>query len=357
MSLVVVRCPGCLGPSRVEADAIGQMVACPRCEVPFIAAEEIVPTVQPQARPRTAATRPSVAKTVAPARRRRQPPREETPPAASADKPKAPDPEHDPHLPHVAGLPVSVLVGLALLPFGIPLLWWAAPTITGKEATLSLAVPISLAIAASTLCLGVVYTIDWTGITRIKGVLMLVCLAYMSAAGLYFLKKDMLDRVRGFFEPKAIWTPVYSKDGKFRVRMPGAVEDTNAQPIPKVQMKDGKKATYVTDSADEYRYQVMAGTLEKPFAEPPDPAWYAEIGHHLEKSGRLTEHSDVKLVRGVPATGRQWVLQDGEIVRVVRVYVAEGRVYYLSVEGRKLSLDETEVDYFFQSFEIVKPIR
>ena len=48
MSLVVVRCPGCLGASRVTADALGQMVACPRCDVPFVAAEEVVPTVQPK---------------------------------------------------------------------------------------------------------------------------------------------------------------------------------------------------------------------------------------------------------------------------------------------------------------------
>ena len=91
---------------------------------------------------------------------------------------------------------MSVLVGLALLPFAIPLLWLVAPLITGQEAALSLAVPISLAVAASALCLGVVYTIDWTATTRIKGVLMLVGLAYLSSAGLYFLKKDMMDRVQ-----------------------------------------------------------------------------------------------------------------------------------------------------------------
>ena len=41
MSLAVVRCPACQGESRVAVDSLGHMVGCPRCEVPFIAEEEI----------------------------------------------------------------------------------------------------------------------------------------------------------------------------------------------------------------------------------------------------------------------------------------------------------------------------
>jgi hypothetical protein len=247
-------------------------------------------------------------------------------------------------------LPVSVLVGLALLPFGIPLLWWAAPTITGKEATLSLAVPVSLAIAASTLCLGVVYTIDWTGTTRIKGVLMLVCLAYLSAAGLYFLKKDMLDRLRGLFEPGTRWKWVQSDEG-FLVRMPAPIDDAKDSPIPRMRMT-GKKAMFLTESDDKYQYLAVAGAPEKPVPNQDPAALYDTIGKHLAVNGKITDDCDVKLFRtGHP--GHQWTVQIAGNVRVVQVYVDQGRVYYLSVEGRNLKLSDKEVEPFFKSFEIL----
>jgi hypothetical protein len=336
----------------VEADALGQMVACPRCQVPFIAAEEVIPTVQPKARSQAT----SAASPATHTRRRRRPSREKPVDVQPLpEEPKIPDPEHDPHLPPVAGLPVSVLVGLALLPFGIPLLWWAAPIITGKDATLSLAVPVSLAIAASALCLGVVYTIDWTASTRIKGVLMLVGLAYLSAAGLFFLKKDMMDRMRGFFGPETTWTRVHYPEGRFRVQLPGTVEEANDQPLPKVQMI-GKKATFLTDSDDKYQYLVMASIPEKP-APNPNAAWYDAIGDHLAKSGKIVEHRDVNLFRG-GHPGHQWTLQVEEGIRIVQVYVIDRRVYYLSVEGHNVTPTDEEIAVpFFKSFEILSSKR
>ena len=43
-----------------------------------------------------------------------------------------------------------------------------------------------------------IYTVDWTPTTRIKGVLMLVGLSYFTAFSLYFLKKEMVERVKRF---------------------------------------------------------------------------------------------------------------------------------------------------------------
>jgi hypothetical protein len=160
----------------VPPEALGQMVGCPRCQAPFVATPDDGPPAptrakRPPARPPAPPVRrdpdraeprprPAAAIPIAPPR---------TDPADGPPATEAPDPEHDPHTPVPGGLPFSVLVGFALMPFAIPLLWLLGPLVTGFEPALSPAVPVSLAIAAAALCLGVVYTIDWTAVTRIKG--------------------------------------------------------------------------------------------------------------------------------------------------------------------------------------------
>lgn len=354
MSLVVVRCPACLGASRVETDALGQMVACPRCQVPFVAAEEVVPTIQPI--PRSTPARPS---TVASQPRRRpnyreEPPEPElTPPPIEV--PTIPDPEHDPHLPPVAGLPVSVLVGLSLLPFAIPLLWWGAPIIIGQDAALSLAVPTSLAIAASALCLGVVYTIDWTASTRVKGVLMLVSLAYLSGAGLFFLKKDWIERLRDFGAQKATWLPTKSPEGRFQVNMPGIALKTEDQPLlPLVRMTVGMQVKYRPDAdMDAYGYLVASGRFGQ-LGKEADDDWFEAIGVNLVKENGPPVVQPLK-VKYQNYTGREWQFQiSDETYRFVRIFVIEGRVYYLSVEGRHLTATDEYAEYasrFFNSFQ------
>ena len=359
MSLAVVRCPACLGPSRVEPDAVGQMVACPRCQVPFVAAEE-VPVVQPRARSRNTAAlpRPASAVPVASPRRPRlqlPAPPVEPEPAPPADAPLIPDPEHDPHSPPPAGLPVSVLVGLALLPFGIPLLWWATPVLTGQVAALSLAVPISLAFSASTLCLGVVYTIDWTGTTRVKGVLMLVGLAYMSAAGLYFLKKDLVDRVHQFGGDSDPWVTVSSMEGNCRLRMPQPVSHPkDHQPLPGVEMIDVRSATHLqTRNGPIYRYCFAVSKQDAKLSKA-DGRWFNRIGEKLKgENGEPTSQHELHHRDKPDAPGRQWTFtREGEkAVRIVQVFVIKGRVYYLSAEGPHLTpTDENFAEPFFGKF-------
>ena len=360
--MAVVQCPACRGASRVSLEAIGQMVACPRCQTPFVA-EEDIPVVQPVARANPSAA-PAVP--VAPARRRRrlQPLEDEPEPPPRPTAPEVPDPEHDPHARPVAGLPVSVLVGLALLPFGIPLLWRVAPFLTRQEAQLSLAVPVCLAIAVSALCLGVVYTIDWTAATRIKGVLMLVGLSYLSAAGLFFLKKDLMDRVRAWGDDTERWRPmsVKSKDYHFDVSLRGQQSQKDLTPAPKPlplpSMKpDGNYTAFykVEDGPSEYRYFVAWGKgADKQFK--PDDEWFARVRDHLKANdpGVSVTEPDALNSPGPPGVGRQWTftLTDGT-VRVVRVYVVNGRVYYLSAEGLKLQPDDDDhVTPFFQSFRV-----
>jgi hypothetical protein len=366
MSLVVVRCPSCRGAARVSADAIGHMVGCPRCHTPFVAEEEI--PVVPVARlgaTKAPAARPAAAVPVAPPRRREAPPPEEPDSDVAPAEPVAfeiPDPEHDPHRPPIAGLPVSVLVGLALLPFGIPLLWLVAPLVTGQAAALSLAVPVSLATAAAALCLGVVYTIDWTATTRIKGVLMLVGLSYLSAAGLYFLKKDMMDRVQAWgADPTNRWTKVSvnTKEHHFEFKLRGHVWAGDAKPLlPSVTTEGNKLASYKSETDAEYRYSVAWGkTNDERFK--PDDAWFDRVRDQLAQNAPGAAIKELA-PPGEPgqeqSARRQWALTfaDGT-VRVVRVYAVRSRVYYLSAEGPRLEPDDEDlVTPFFTSFQVHK---
>jgi hypothetical protein len=242
-----------------------------------------------------------------------------------------------------------VLVGLSLLPFAIPLLWWAAPVVTGQKPALSLAVPVSLAFAARALGLGVVYTIDWTGKTRVKGVLMLVGLAYLTAAGLFFLKKDLVDRVRAWGAKKVSWQYASLDEGRFRVLMPGAPREAEEQPLlPVVRMAAARHVAYRAEEDEpECDYLAAFGNIGR--GVKADDDWFEAVGRALAKErGELLAKKSVT-ARTYP--GREWRFKKGDKSYFVRVFVVEGRVYYLSAEGERLDAGDDLVLRFFQSFE------
>ncbi|MDY3559524.1 hypothetical protein R5W23_000517 [Gemmata sp. JC673] len=359
MSLVV-RCPGCGGASRVDAGALGQMVGCPRCHLPFVAAEEApapisAPPPAParkSARANRAAPRATAAIPIAPPRERLN----GSPVAPQARQ--APDHEHDPVTKHATvGLPLSVMVGFALMPFAIPLLWLLGPTVTGFEAAVSIAVPAALAVAAAALCLGIVYTIDWTGTTRLKGVLILVGLAYLSAAGLYFLKPALVARLQTMFALPAVWFPITAEpNGEYYVKMPGAPTEVQVATVAGIEWKPGRgvdRETYTNNGPKTYRYRFAVSNAPQPQALAPDGAWFASFGRHLADStkGRIVRDEAKSTRDNLP--GREWELRlpDSETVRIVRVYVVQGRVYYLSVEGPDLAPGEKLSEFFLDSFE------
>src|SRR5689334_13817071 len=103
-----VRCPSCRNLSRVGADALGRTVACPHCGRPFPAAPD--PAFTPPVVRRAKRARPRV-----------------EPPA-----PAARDDSADLGLGGSHAGPSPALLGLVLLPLGIPLLWLAGPVLTGK---------------------------------------------------------------------------------------------------------------------------------------------------------------------------------------------------------------------------------
>jgi hypothetical protein len=364
--LVVVRCPGCRGASQVSTEAVGLLVECPRCHGQFTAVEEATPAVTPASRsqPRSRPTRAEPAS-------RAEVPRAE--PRGWAE-PVAPPPDHvDPRPARRRGrataepadhdsaasanrLPVSVLVGFALLPFAIPLLWLVAPVIMGQQPVLSLAAPSALAIAASALCLAVVYTVDWSPATRVKGVLMLVGLAYFAGLSLFYLKKDMLDRVKHFFGQEPEWKEFRPPDGSYRAEMP---RNTNANPVPD-QPVPGWKLTCYRGSQVSFSgaYTFVVGSGQDPQPNVPEDAdvWFDEVGKALHNGDRV--QSVKREHQGFP--GREWRKeirrQNGvPIVRIVQVYRIKGLVYYLCAEGPNIVADEEPTRQFFDSFQAKLP--
>jgi hypothetical protein len=348
---VVVRCPSCQGPSRVDREAVGLLVACPRCSSPFVAVEESPPPPPPR-RP----DRPAAPPTDRPVRRRR--PRAEPVPPPTV----APDPDpFDPHAPPPGGLPLSVMIGLALLPFVVPLLWLLAPLVLGQDPVLSPAAPVALAVAASALCLAVVYTVDWSPATRLKGVLMLVGLSYFAGVSLYFLKKEAVDRVKQVFGPDTEWADFTQNLGHYKVQMPGQVTPADVKPLggPPRWPLECYKASRSDPRAGRVVYVV--GTGRDPHGEEVAEAeWFAEARARAvqEARGRLVAEREIKNRETYP--GREWRIElpGGKTVRVVRVFRGNGRTYYQSLEGRGTPeelADDRDNQPFFESFWIRDP--
>ncbi len=345
MGLAVVRCPACRGASHVDAAALGLTVQCPRCDVAFVAVEEAEVVVP---------TRPSRNPTLTPPeppRPRRRPLRYEPEPE-QVDEPK-PSEDYDPHR-HPAGpLPASVLIGLALLPFAIPVLWLLGPVLIGEPPVLSVATAVALAVAASALCLAVIYTIDWTPGTRIKGVLMLVALAYFAAVSLYFIKKEMVDQVKKMTgtEEGLSWNVFNQrKEGDYQVKMPGRpdrIKDQHQQPIPSLNLIC-YKSLHQPPILGSYTFVV--GSVKLP-ARATDPmpgtdAWFDRIiGEIVDHSGgQLHAEFDPQSNSGWPTgprdrnpTPRRWQRQgfsSGSRVRHSRLRLLPVRTGAGNASGR-----------------------
>lgn len=333
-SLVTVRCPACRGQSRVDAASLQLLVQCPRCDETFVALEE--------AELVAASRRNSI---VAP---RRVP--ELSLPGQGKSAPVQ-EPDHDPHRNPPGSLPPSVMIGLALLPFAIPILWMIAPAVLGQEPMLSWAVPLALAVTTSILCLAVIYTIDWSPATRVKGVLMMVGLAYFAAVNLYFLKKQMVDDVKKFFGTDGNWVRFTRGDG-YQVKMPGEPTQIDEQPLRPLAQLTCYKSTYRAPFIGPYDFIAGSG---RPQMNPNGPApgtdvWYDRVCDQIvDRGGQLEGKPDPVTHQDFP--GRQLVIDLGAgHVRVVRVFFIKGRAYYLCVEGPGLTAENELVAEFFDSF-------
>ncbi len=356
--LLVVRCPACRGASRVEEPALGSMVQCPRCQGTFTAIEEaelIAPGSASACRNPTPPTpAPSTPASASPRLRRRL---ESllTPPvlAPEAPKPPAAEPDFDPHREPQGALPASVLIGLALLPFAIPICWLIVPAVTGQPPMLSIATPLALAVSVSILCLAVIYTVDWTPATRVKGVLTLVGLSYFAGVSLYFLDKETVNRVRKFFggdQDGVIFRP---PGADYEVKLPHPPNSVPDKPLGLASLAC-YHAIHQGLFGQRYIFVVGSGAPGQGNANDPAPGtddWFDKATDDIvdRATGQLIKSWTVKQQDVFP--GRELEIKlAGGWVRVVRIFVIKNKVYYLSVEGPGIAHGDDFTTNFFDSF-------
>ncbi|HSQ54231.1 MAG TPA: MJ0042-type zinc finger domain-containing protein [Gemmata sp.] len=378
--LVVIRCPRCRAASRVEETDLGKTVQCPACADTFAAIEEAeVVAARPKSplRPHSAKADglsasilhldPSAAPSSRPPRTSRirhlfEPTLpttekdEEKKSRAEADTHK----EFDPHDGNAASLPATVLVGLALLPFLIPILWMIAPSVLGREPVLSLGSGLALAVSTSAMCLAVIYTVDWRPSTRIRGVLLLVVLSYIAGIGLFVVKKDVVDRVRRFFGFSPGWSQFSPALGGYQVRVPGI-----ALPVPPNTPQPLGAANLACHQATEEGlmgdnvFVIGSGTLKPGNANDPAPGtdqWFDKLVADIadRAAGTVLNSSSIKNRDAVPGRLIELQLGNGGPVRIVQVFYldAKKRVYYASAEGHGMNSDDHSAMRFFDSFLI-----
>jgi hypothetical protein len=347
---LVVRCPGCRGASQVDAAARGFTVQCPLCGETFIALPEaaLVSSRRPERK-----TNKQVST------RSREEPESQQSLETDRQRPTIED-DHDPHRHPPGGLPASVLMGLALLPLAIPVLWMIVPVLFGHTPLLSVAVPLAIAASASILSLAVIYTIDWSPQVRVKGVLILVGLAYFFAVSLYFLKPEMVEWVKTFFGHPKRWIH-FSHPSAPRIHgvlLPDLPQKSDEQPVPGMNL-DCYKLIHI-DPTGKYEFVVAVDMPPPQKAKGGDTelgsdTWYdstidrivASVGGHRDPEvpeAKLSEPAG----RGVGIK-----LPDDKTIRIVRLYVDRGRVYYLSIEGADLTSEDEYVRKFFNSFHFI----
>lgn len=324
-----VRCPYCDELSRVPAAAIGQYVSCPNCRRPFAAVAEELPPDPPARRP---------VPTVYPAKK----PVPVVHPAPGWDEYDVSEPA-----PHKG--PRSVLYGLALLPFVIPLLWELGPVVAGKEAIFTRALPMAIAVSSAGLCLGVVLAADWSFATRVKAIVSIVFVMHFLAAFLYFLKPEWVEVLRrqvakGRDQGWQTFTP---PDHKYTVRVPG---DLHADDRP--LLKEWTLTGYRSDGQDmQAAYFVAYGRQPKELDNQPEEKFFEAAKKAAEAGGTVTAEKDVRLAGG---PGREFVLAlpDKHTRRVVRVYRHGQSAFVAAVEDAFLTPDARDVKYFFDHLEL-----
>lgn len=339
-----VRCPRCRNLSRVGAEALGQTVACPHCARPFTAAPE--PVISPPQ-----------------ARRSIQPP---TPsPFVDDDIPTVHPTHHAANAPTAS--PSPGLIGLVLVPFGIPLLWLMGPLLTGKSPVFSFAAPVALAIGLSGLGLGVAFAQGWRVGTRVRAVLALILVGYFTGGFLYFMKKEWAESIRKGIGPSTRNWFEFSepREQAYKVKLPGRpIEVNDDRQMPGWALKVFRFAEGRRRQRDalDVTFEVAHGTPPNDVVEPKlsDEEWFAKAREAVtdgcegtvDREQPLTWRGNLPNAKQYP--GREYVLAlpGGATNRIVRVYRAGDRAYYLAVEGAFVPDDAEYVVAFFSSLTL-----
>ncbi len=314
-----VQCPRCGEWSRVADAAVGATVACPHCARSFTARAAALPVPRP-----------------GPA------------PVGPRDDDTSPTDDDD-RLSHGGGSR-SVLVGLSLVPFAIPLVWLLLPVVIAARPIFSFALPTAIALGVSGLCLGVAYAANWTTGTRLRAIVVLLAFGYGSAAFLYFLKKEWVQAVRKPFGlPRREWNDFHPPDGAYTVKLPGKPTASDVSPLPGWPLKTFR----LNDPVLGVAYEVAHGPAQdavKP-GRTTDDEWFAAARKALvERTGG--EVTDEKPAAQQAYSAREYTLTmpDGATTRIARVVRVGRQAHYLAVEGTFIAGDHRFVRTFFDKY-------
>lgn len=330
-----VRCPHCQNLSRVASEVIGRAVACPHCRQSFTAAADPMFAPAIPAKPRIARRVP----TASPALR-------------------APVLARVLHDGHDDPGPPPMLLGLALLPIGIPLLWLAARVITGEAPVFSYAAPVAIAIGLSALAIGVVFAHGMSVGTKLKAILAIALVGYMLGGFVFFMKKEWAERVRkNLGGPNELeWREFSPPNKAYSVKVPWQETAADGQ-LPGWSLEGYRFSNPAKNRNDglDIAYEIAAGAPPADLGGKalPDDEWFrAARKAVVEKcDGQVTAEKSISH-EGHP--GREFTLSlpDGATNKIVRVFRVRDRAYYLAVEGVFVPVDAKFVGKFFDSLQI-----
>jgi hypothetical protein len=337
MTDFVVRCPNCTQGARVPFEARGQLVECPRCALQFAA----LPEQPPKPRNPLPAYIPTV------------------PVAAETE------PEHHAHHPH------GLLIAVALLPLGMPLLWLTATAVAGKQSVFSFVAPVAIALGIGGLCVGIATVHRWSFAARIRAMLAVVLLGYACAGVLYFTKPTWIETARKLVQVFRIFiggfggrTEYRPKDGAYSVRFPGPPTILEKTPEGNSPLKGDWRLNDVATFSDPRRVGPEVFVAAHGFPPENYPLLPSDDKLFGDAKAELLNTTGGKLLNEavIPhgeATIREYevLLPDGltkRFVRIVRLSRLSNRVCYLAVEGPFISADTLQVHEFMRSFKLLK---
>jgi len=349
MNTVVVRCAGCRQLSRVAAEAVGLEVVCPRCAVTFVARPESAPDDPPFVR----RTDPTQVPVVHP--RTTKPINWDAPPA-----PPEPEVERIP--------PTGGLIAIALLPFGIPLLWLLASAVINRPVVMSFAVPVALAVGVTGLGFGIAYVTRWSVATRVKALVVLLLVAYLAAGFLFVVKKEWLQSLRRAFpRGENDWQKFPIEPTKkppligYSVEFPAGEEVREVRP----PFPGEWKAFECKDAKQTDNYATAVGRLPGIKLGMEDDPWFKAMGEAIRAAApaRAAEPKETPVSlrdRAVidpppPIPGREFHFTRPDDIlwhRVVRVYRVKDDAIIMAVEGPNLTPDAADVVHFLESVRV-----
>ena len=324
MTDFVVRCPNCSQGARVPFEARGQMVECPRCGLHFPGLPE-APVVPRNPQPAFIPTVPVAA-------------------------PAETEPDHHARAPH------GMLIAVALVPLGVPLIWLTVSAIAGRQSVFSFAAPVAIALGVGGLCAGIASVYIWSLATRLRAMIALVVLGYAIAGVLYFTKPSWIEVTRKLFQGFGMLpgTPYQPKDRTYTVRFPGKPIPGGPSPLQGGWRLDDI-ATF-SDARGNGPEEFVAAHGFPPVDFPLTPSDEKLFGSAKEE---LLKATGGKLVSESPvphgdATIREYevLMPDGVTKRFVRIARSSTKVFYLSVEGPFLSAELPQVRDFMRSFKL-----